>query len=85
MQLGMLAHLSRSLRIHFLVVGLLVLPLVPLFIGATILTAFNDNAAITFLASQVPAFSPDELMAGQLLDPQAYISAVLQSEAEVLP
>lgn len=32
---------------------------VPLFIGATILTAFNDNAAITFLASQVPAFSPD--------------------------
>lgn len=38
---------------------------VPLFIGATILTAFNDNAAITFLASQVPAFSPSELMAGQ--------------------
>lgn len=34
---------------------------VPLFIGATILTAFNDNAAITFLASQVPVFSPDEL------------------------
>jgi hypothetical protein len=32
---------------------------IPLFIGATILTAFNDNAAITFLASQVPAFSPD--------------------------
>ncbi len=32
---------------------------VPLFIGATILTAFNDNAAITFLAAQVPAFSPD--------------------------
>lgn len=32
---------------------------VPLFIGATVLTAFNDNAAITFLASQVPAFSPD--------------------------
>ena len=31
---------------------------VPLFIGATTLTAFNDNAAITFLASQVPAFSP---------------------------
>lgn len=29
---------------------------VPLFTGATILTAFNDNAAITFLASQVPAF-----------------------------
>jgi hypothetical protein len=29
---------------------------VPLFLGSTILTAFNDNAAITFLASQVPAF-----------------------------
>lgn len=28
----------------------------PLFIGATALTAFNDNAAITFLASQVPDF-----------------------------
>lgn len=32
---------------------------VSLFIGATVLTAFNDNAAITYLASQVPAFSPD--------------------------
>lgn len=31
---------------------------VPLFIGATVLTAFNDNAAITFLASQVPSFLP---------------------------
>lgn len=31
---------------------------VPLFVGATLLTAFNDNAAITFLASQVPAFDP---------------------------
>lgn len=30
----------------------------PLFLSATILTAFNDNAAITFLASQVPAFNP---------------------------
>ncbi len=38
---------------------------VPLFIGATVLTAFNDNAAITFLASQVPAFSPDTLVAGK--------------------
>jgi len=32
----------------------------PLMIGATILTAFNDNAAITYLASLVPGFS-DEL------------------------
>lgn len=30
----------------------------PLFLGATILTAFNDNAAITFLASQVQDLSP---------------------------
>lgn len=37
---------------------------VPLFIGATVLTAFNDNAAITYLASQVPAFSPDEFIGG---------------------
>src|SRR6202020_916162 len=29
----------------------------PLMIGATVLTAFNDNAAITFLASLVPGFS----------------------------
>jgi len=28
----------------------------PLFIGATVLTAFNDNAAITYLASLVPQF-----------------------------
>lgn len=28
----------------------------PLFLGATVLTAFNDNAAITYLASLVPAF-----------------------------
>ena len=32
---------------------------IPLFLGATLLTAFNDNAAITFLASQVPAFDPE--------------------------
>lgn len=31
---------------------------VPLFLGATALTAFNDNAAITYLASLVPGFSP---------------------------
>lgn len=30
----------------------------PLFLGATVLTAFNDNAAITYLASLVPAFDP---------------------------
>ena len=32
----------------------------PLFVGATILTAFNDNAAITYLATLVPGFT-DEL------------------------
>jgi len=30
----------------------------PLFFGAMALTAFNDNAAITYLASLVPGFSP---------------------------
>jgi hypothetical protein len=32
---------------------------VPLFVGATILTAFNDNALITYLATLVPGFSPE--------------------------
>ena len=32
---------------------------IPLMLGATILTAFNDNAAITFLATLVPSFSED--------------------------
>ena len=31
----------------------------PLFWGATILTAFNDNAAITYLASLVPGLTPE--------------------------
>jgi hypothetical protein len=31
-----------------------------------VLTAFNDNAAITYLGSQVPAFSPDHLVNGVL-------------------
>ena len=31
----------------------------PLMFGSTILTAFNDNAAITYLASLVPNFSPE--------------------------
>ncbi len=30
---------------------------IPLFTGATILTAFNDNAAITYLATLVPGFT----------------------------
>ncbi|MFO0985442.1 MAG: putative Na+/H+ antiporter [Planctomycetota bacterium] len=29
----------------------------PLFLGATVLTAFNDNAAITYLATLVPGFT----------------------------
>lgn len=32
---------------------------IPLFAGATILTAFNDNAAITYLATLVPGFTED--------------------------
>ncbi len=31
----------------------------PLFLGSTLLTSFNDNAAITFLASQVEGLSPE--------------------------
>lgn len=30
---------------------------IPLFVGATVLTAFNDNAAITYLATLVPDFT----------------------------
>jgi len=30
---------------------------IPLMLGATILTAFNDNAAITFLSTLVPGFT----------------------------
>lgn len=33
------------------------LPEVPLFLGTAVLTAFNDNAAITYLATLVPGFS----------------------------
>ena len=32
---------------------------VPLFLTATVLTAFNDNSAITFLATLVPGFTDD--------------------------
>lgn len=39
-----------------------VLTEVPLFIGATVLTAFNDNAAITYLASLVPEFAHSPLL-----------------------
>jgi Na+/H+ antiporter NhaD/arsenite permease-like protein len=31
----------------------------PLFFGAAVLTAFNDNAAITYLATLVPGFSEE--------------------------
>ena len=31
----------------------------PLFFGSVILTAFNDNAAITYLASLVPTLTPE--------------------------
>jgi hypothetical protein len=33
------------------------LPEIPLMLGATLLTAFNDNAAITFLSTLVPNFT----------------------------
>ena len=36
----------------------------PLFLGATGLTAITDNAALTFLGSQVPSCTPEVLAAG---------------------
>ncbi|MCH7225565.1 putative Na+/H+ antiporter [Haloferula sp. A504] len=39
----------------------------PLFLGATVMTAFNDNAAITFLAAQVPEFSPEIVQDGVMI------------------
>jgi hypothetical protein len=44
----------------------------PLFFGATGVTALNDNAAITFLASQVPAFSIFDPATGARLVGEAY-------------
>lgn len=38
-----------------------------LFLTVTVLTAFNDNAAITYLATQVPAFDPDVLVHGLVI------------------
>jgi len=38
-----------------------------LFAAATVLTAFNDNAAITFLASQVPAFNTFDLVHDEVI------------------
>lgn len=35
---------------------------IPLFLGAATLTAFNDNAAITYLASLVPSFANNEVL-----------------------
>src|SRR5262249_50333193 len=35
------------------------LPAAPLFAASIVLTAFNDNAAITYLASLVPTFTPE--------------------------
>ncbi|MBC2603024.1 putative Na+/H+ antiporter [Puniceicoccus vermicola] len=53
---------------------------IPLFLGATVLTAFNDNAAITFLASQVPAFSPDVVQDGIMVSK----TGLLLTRAEML-
>ncbi len=64
-------HLRSPLLVGFFLAGLVVhgslqqwwiapllgsLAALPLMIGATVLTAFNDNAAITYLASLVPGF-----------------------------
>lgn len=57
----------------------------PLFLGATVLTAFNDNAAITYLASLVPAFSPYEMVDGVLVakSPEAMAEVVKMQYAVV--
>jgi Na+/H+ antiporter NhaD/arsenite permease-like protein len=47
----------------------------PLYFGATILTSFNDNAAITYLASLVPSFDPH--LTTDLAQTQAMQYAVL--------
>jgi len=64
--------LRESLMVAFFLAGLVVLgglqrwwlePLIrhldtlPLFLGATVLTAFTDNAALTYLGSQIPQVS----------------------------
>ena len=40
---------------------------VPLFFTGVVLTAFNDNAAITYLGAQVPSFSPEHLVGGVMV------------------
>lgn len=65
-------HLRSPLLVGFFLAGLVVhgglqgwwiepvlrsLGELPLFLGATVLTAFNDNAAITYLATLVPGFT----------------------------
>ena len=43
-----------------------------LFVGSIVLTAFNDNAAITYLASLVPAFDSLPAAGGALASPLQY-------------
>ncbi|WP_309399903.1 putative Na+/H+ antiporter [Cerasicoccus maritimus] len=50
-----------------------------LFCMATVLTAFNDNAAITFLASQVPAFNPVDVHHGVAIAKEGAELAYAQS------
>lgn len=59
----LVAFFLASLVVHGGLQGWWIAPLLArldageLFVGATVLTAFNDNAAITYLASQVPALA----------------------------
>jgi di/tricarboxylate transporter len=59
----MVAFFLGGLVVHGGVQGWWIAPVLgnlaelPLMLGATILTAFNDNAAITFLSTLVPNFS----------------------------
>lgn len=55
---------------------------VPLFITATILTAFNDNATVTFLASQAPSFAVKELSSAGLWVSKTGSSLLLSQNLE---
>lgn len=52
---------------------------IPLFFTGVALTAFNDNAAITYLGSQVPAFSPWHLVDGVMVSKEGAELAAAQA------
>jgi Na+/H+ antiporter NhaD/arsenite permease-like protein len=57
---GLITH--GTLQGWWLEVILSKLNALPLFLSSVVLTAFNDNAAITFLATLVPSFSSNAVL-----------------------